>query len=49
MGTGIWKIHFVIMNDDGSKGIDVDVKSGVEVPFFGSIGDILLGAELLLV
>jgi hypothetical protein len=30
------------MNADGSPDVSADIKLGVQVPFFGSIGDILL-------
>ena len=33
----------VLMNADGSEGIAASIKIGVQVPFFGGIGDILIG------
>lgn len=39
--------YLVMMNADGSEGIDADMKIGVRVPFFGSIGDILLGVGVV--
>jgi hypothetical protein len=34
----------VIMNADGSEGIEADIQVGVKVPFFGSLGNILFTA-----
>ena len=34
--------YLVMMNADGSAGIDADVRFGVEIPFFGGLGNILL-------
>ncbi|MFC1803803.1 zinc ribbon domain-containing protein [Thermoproteota archaeon] len=39
--------YLVMMNADGSEGIDSEIKIGVRVPFFGSIGDILLGVGVV--
>ncbi len=36
------RYYLVLMNADGSAGIDTDVKIGVKVPFFGGLGNILL-------
>jgi hypothetical protein len=38
--------YVVIMNADASEGIHVNVQVGVRVPFFGSLGNILLTAGL---
>jgi hypothetical protein len=37
----------VIMNADGSEGIEANIKVGVQVPFFGGIGDILISAGVV--
>jgi hypothetical protein len=31
-----------MMNADGSRGIDADVRLGIEIPFFGGLGNILM-------
>lgn len=36
--------YAVIMNADGSEGIKADIQVGVKVPFFGSLGNILISA-----
>ena len=38
--------NIVIMNTDGSEGIDADIQVGASVPFFGSIADILIYSGL---
>lgn len=38
--------YAIIMNADGSEGIQADVQIGAKVPFFGSISNILLGVGL---
>ncbi len=40
--------YLVMMNSDGSAGIDADVRIGVEVPFFAGIGNILLTAGIFI-
>jgi hypothetical protein len=39
--------YVVLMNADGSEGINADIKVGVQVPFFGGIGDILICAGVV--
>jgi hypothetical protein len=39
--------YLVMMNADGSAGVDADVRIGVEIPFFGGIGNILLTAGIV--
>ena len=34
--------YLVMMNADGSAGVDADVRIGVQIPFFGGLGNILL-------
>ena len=38
--------NIIIMNADGSEGIDADIQGGASVPFFGSIANILIYAGL---
>jgi hypothetical protein len=38
--------NIVIMNADGSEGIDADIQVGASVPFFGSIANILISVGL---
>lgn len=38
--------YVVIMNADGSEGIEADIQIGAKVPFFGSIGNILFTAGI---
>lgn len=38
--------YLVLMNADGSRNVDADIKLGVEVPFFAGLGNILLTAGL---
>lgn len=38
--------YVVVMNSDGSEGIDADIQVGARVPFFGGIANILLVAGL---
>jgi len=38
----------VVMNEDASAGVDVDVKLGVWVPFLESLGSILVGSGLII-
>jgi hypothetical protein len=42
--TGTYNI--VIMNADGSEGIDAEIQVGISVPFFGSISGVLIYAGL---
>lgn len=39
--------YLVMMNADGSAGVDADVKIGVQIPFFGGIGNILLTSGIV--
>jgi hypothetical protein len=43
---GDWSI--VVMNADGSRGVDTDINAGAKVPFLGTLGWISLGGALLL-
>jgi hypothetical protein len=43
---GSWSV--VVMNADGSRGVDADVSAGVRVAFLGPLGWSLLGGGLLL-
>jgi len=38
--------NIVIMNADGSEGIDAEIQVGASVPFFGSIANILISVGL---
>ena len=39
--------YVVLMNADGSEGITANIRLGVQVPFFGGLGDILIGAGVV--
>ncbi len=39
--------YVVLMNADGSEGLAADIKLGVQVPFFGGIGDILISVGVV--
>ena len=43
---GRWSV--VVMNSDGSRGVDADVSAGVKVAFLGPLGWSLLGGGALL-
>jgi hypothetical protein len=43
---GDWSI--VVMNADGSPGVDTDIRAGARVPFLGTLGWISLGGALVL-
>jgi hypothetical protein len=43
---GAWSI--VVMNADGSRGVDTRVSAGADVPFLDDVGWILVGAGLVL-
>jgi hypothetical protein len=43
---GDWSI--VVMNADGSRGVDTDISAGAKVPFLGTLGWISLGGALVL-
>ena len=40
--------YAVIMNADGSEGIEADIQVGAKVPFFGSLGNILFTAGVFI-
>lgn len=40
--------YVVLMNADGSEGFAADIKLGVQVPFFGGLGDILIGVGVVI-
>jgi hypothetical protein len=42
------RYYLVMMNSDGSAGINADVRIGVEIPFFAGIGNILLVAGVFI-
>jgi hypothetical protein len=45
---GNWSI--VVMNDDGSSGVDADISAGADVPFLSSVGwGVTIGGLVLLV
>ena len=44
--AGDWSI--VVMNADGSRGVDTDISAGAKVPFLGTLGWISLGGGLVL-
>jgi len=43
---GDWSI--VVMNADGSRGVDTDISAGAKIPFLGTFGWISLGGALVL-
>ena len=43
---GHWSV--VVMNADGSRGVDTDIKAGVQVPFLRTLGWVSLGGALVL-
>ena len=43
---GDWSV--VVMNADGSRGVDTDISAAAEVPFLGTLGWISLGGALVL-
>jgi hypothetical protein len=43
---GDWSI--VVMNADGSRGVDTDISAAAEVPFLATLGWLSLGGALLL-
>jgi hypothetical protein len=51
--TLTWNVHrgswsIVVMNADGSRGVDTDVNAGARLPFLGPVGWSAAGAGLLL-
>ena len=43
---GNWSI--VVMNADGSRGVDTDIRAAAQVPFLGTLGWVSLGGALVL-
>ncbi|MFH1178767.1 MAG: zinc-ribbon domain-containing protein [Candidatus Bathyarchaeota archaeon] len=41
------RYYLILMNADGSAGIDADVKLGVQIPFFSGLGNILIMAGIV--
>jgi hypothetical protein len=46
LDDGDWSI--VVMNADGTRGVDTDISAGAKVPFLGTLGWVSLGGALVL-